>query len=277
MFNAQADRNPSLPALFVPHGAPTFVLQPGAAGAVLHGLGRQLRRPKAVLVVSAHWDTAMPTLGLAPRPDTLHDFYGFPRALYTMRYPAPGAIALTMDARSLLEDAGFEVALDPRRGLDHGVWVPLKLMYPDADVPVLTMSVQSHLGPGHHFRLGRALSPLREVGVLVVGSGNLTHNLGHFGAGAPPHYVSSFQDWVQQKLAASDVESMLHYRSMAPGAVEAHPTDEHLLPLYVAMGAAGSAFAAQRLYDGIEHSMLAMDSYAFWPALTPNQGGPELS
>ena len=256
-----------LPALFVPHGAPTFALQPGEAGAALAGLTQQLNEVKAVLLVSAHWDTEKPTLGVASRPETIHDFYGFPQALYSIRYPAPGAVPWAMEARALLEEAGFEVKLDPLRGLDHGAWIPLRLMFPEATVPVFTLSLQSHLGPEHHYRIGQALAPLREAGVLIVGSGNLTHNLMHFGmlhgASHPPQYVAEFQGWMRDRLASGDIASLLEYRTLAPGAELAHPTDEHLLPFYVALGAAGADFAAERVYSGIEHNMLAMDTYAF--------------
>lgn len=265
----------SLPTLFVPHGAPTFALHPGAAGAAIAALPQRIERPKAVLMVSAHWDTVVPTLGIVPRPDTLHDYYGFPRALYSIHYPASGAVSLAMDARLLLEEAGFEVALDPQRGLDHGAWIPLRLMYPDATVPVLTLSLQSQLAPAHHYRLGQALAPLRDAGVLIVGSGNLTHNLGHFqqlhGSDITPDYVPAFQRWVRDRLDAGDVDALLAYRHLAPGALQAHPTDEHLLPFYVALGAAGRGFETEAIYSGIEHNILAMDSYAFWPAQSLNQ------
>ena len=265
-----ATEQTKLPTLFVPHGAPTFALSPGAAGAAMEEIAQRIGKPKAVLIVSAHWDTEVPTLGVVPRPETIHDYYGFPQPLYAIRYPAPGAVPLAMDARMLLEESGFDVALDPRRGLDHGAWIPLRLMFPDATVPVLTLSVQGHLGPAHHYRVGQALAPLREAGVLIVGSGNLTHNLGHFhqlrGAAQAPDYVTAFQDWISRQLGAGDINALLAYRALAPGAVQAHPTDEHLLPFYVALGAAGSEFATEAVYSGIEHNMLAMDSYAFWPA-----------
>lgn len=256
-----------LPALFVPHGAPTFAMHPGEAGAALAQLGQDLPGIRAVLLVSAHWDSDIPTLSVASRPQTIHDFQGFPQALYSIRYPATGAVAFAMEARTLLEEAGFPVKLDPGRGLDHGAWIPLRLMFPEADVPVFTLSLQSHLGPEHHYRLGLALAPLRQAGVLIVGSGNLTHNLMHFGmlrgASQAPEYVGQFQDWIRARLAEGDTDALLAYRSQAPGAALAHPTDEHLLPLYVAMGAAGPAYAAEQIYSGIEHNMLAMDAYAF--------------
>lgn len=253
----------SLPALFVPHGAPTFALQPGAAGMALAAFPQQMGAIKAVLLISAHWDTEFPTLGIASRPETIHDFYGFPQALYSIRYPATGAVSWAMEARTLLEEAGFTVKLDTKRGLDHGAWIPLRLMFPEADVPIFTLSLQSHLGSAHHFRIGQALSPLREQNILIVGSGNITHNLLHFGTSYPPEYVAAFQGWLQDRLQAGDVESLLNYRALAPGAKLAHPTDEHLLPLYAALGAAGNDFVAHQLYGGIEYNMLAMDAYAF--------------
>jgi 4,5-DOPA dioxygenase extradiol len=259
-----------LPALFVPHGAPTFALDPGEAGAALADFAREIVRPKSVLVISAHWDTELPTFSAACRPQTIHDFYGFPQQLYAIRYPVCGAVAWAMEARTLLEEAGFAVVLDPQRGLDHGAWVPLRMMYPDASVPVVAMSVQSRLGPRHHYRLGQALAPLRDAGVLIVASGNLTHNLGHIGAGRPGSavsldYVPAFQQWWREQIEAGDIESLLDYRTKAPGAVEAHPTEEHLLPFFVALGAGGERFAPQAVYSGVEYGMLVMDSYAFWP------------
>lgn len=259
-----------LPALFVPHGAPTFALDPGEAGAALAGFAREIVQPKAVLVISAHWDTELPTFSAACRPETIHDFYGFPPQLYAIRYPVCGAVAWAMEARTLLEEAGFAVVLDPQRGLDHGAWVPLRIMYPDASVPVVAMSVQSRLGPRHHYRLGQALAPLRDAGVLIVASGNLTHNLRHIGAGRSGDstsldYVPAFQQWWRQRIEAGDIESLLDYRAKAPGAVVAHPTEEHLLPFFVALGAGGEKFSAELVYSGIEYGMLVMDSYAFWP------------
>lgn len=258
-----------MPTLFVPHGAPTFALQPGAAGDALAEIAARIPPAQAVLIVSAHWDTRQPAIGAACRPETVHDFHGFPAPLYSIRYPARGAVSWATEARALLEEAGFDVAMDARRGLDHGAWIPLMMMFPDASIPVVPMSVQGHLGPEHHFRLGRALAPLREAGVLIVGSGNLTHNLGHFRAAlAAEHelpYVSAFQRWVGEKLSTGNAADLLDYRAQAPGAVEAHPTEEHWLPFYVALGAAGEAYTPELLYSGVEYGLLAMDSYAFWP------------
>lgn len=258
--------NTDLPSLFVSHGAPTLALEPGETGVALHRFARKLPRPEAILVVSAHWTTATPTLSIACRPQTIHDFHGFPEALYAMRYPAPGAVRWAMESRGLLEDAGFDVTLDADRGLDHGAWVPLLLMYPEADIPVFTLSIQPERDPAHHLAMGRALTGLRQAGVLVMGSGSLTHNLGHFRGerGTTYPYVTAFQEWVGQSLEHQDFTALLDYRRQAPGAVEAHPTDEHWLPFYVALGAAGEDFESEPVCRGVQYGMLAMDSYAFW-------------
>jgi 4,5-DOPA dioxygenase extradiol len=258
------------PALFVPHGAPTFALDPGEAGRALARLSAELPPPRAILVVSPHWDSAAPTVGGALSPETIHDYAGFPRELYALRYPAAGQYALASLARDLLEDAGFAAAIDLGRGLDHGAWVPLRYLYPAADVPVVPLSVQSRLGPSHHLAVGQALAPLLADGVLLVASGNLTHNLGdfmrHLHGAAAPGYVQQFPDWVSAQLADGDLEALLDYRRRAPGAREAHPSEEHLLPLFVALGAAGEGCTARAAHRGIADGVLAMDSFIFTPA-----------
>jgi 4,5-DOPA dioxygenase extradiol len=260
-----------LPTVFVAHGAPTFALDPGPAGDAMAALASRIGRPKAILVVSAHWDTATPTLGVAPKPETIHDYWGFPEPLYSLRYSAGGAVAVAMDARHLMEDAGFKVELDVARGLDHGAWIPLRQMYPDAAVPIVPLSIQSHLGPEHHYRLGQALAPLREQGVLLLASGNMTHNLRDFQrlfmhGGEPRAYVREFPNWIWERVERHDIDALLQYRDQAPGARDAHPADDHLLPLYLALGAAGTEYRPERLFDGIYDKVLSMDSYAFWPA-----------
>ncbi len=170
----------ALPALFVGHGAPTFALDPGAAGAALAAAPDRWPRPRAVLSVSAHWNSSVPRLGGAARPETVHDFWGFPQPLYDLQYPAPGDPDLARRAAELLGQAGLSADIAPHRGLDHAVWIPLRLMYPGAEVPVVPMSIQSRLGPEHHLHLGQVLAPLLTQGVLLVASGNLTHNLGHW-------------------------------------------------------------------------------------------------
>ncbi|MGC1548711.1 MAG: class III extradiol ring-cleavage dioxygenase [Rhodanobacter sp.] len=257
----------ALPSLYISHGSPMTALQPGLTGERLAELAAALPRPKAIVIASAHWLAHTPQVGGAAHPETIHDFYGFPQALFDMRYPAPGAPALATKVTALLDAAGLMPTLDPTHGIDHGVWVPLHLLYPNADIPMIPLSIQPELGPAHQHAVGRALAPLREEGVLIIGSGSITHNLHDFRAGyseereAP--YVRPFISWIEEKLAAGDVDALLDYRRQAPFAERAHPTDEHLLPLYVALGAAGEAAKAQRIDAGIDLGFLAMDIYRF--------------
>jgi 4,5-DOPA dioxygenase extradiol len=255
-----------LPSLFVPHGAPTFALRPGDAGACLARLGAELPRPRAIVIASAHWNAESPMAGAAARPETIHDFSGFPEPLYELTYPAPGAPPLAAEIVTLLRAADFE-ADSSDRGLDHAVWIPLRLMFPHADIPVVPLSIQAHLGPRHHYRLGAALTSLQGEDVLVIGSGNLTHNLRDFRFGAPddatPDYVRRFADWIWQRIDANDIDALLDYRRQAPDAERAHPTEDHLLPLFVALGAAGAGCRPRRLHTGTDSRILAMDTYAF--------------
>jgi len=256
------------PTLFVPHGAPTFALRPGAAGAALAREAATLSGLRAVIIVSPHWDTAVPTVGFAPRLETIHDFRGFPEELSRIRYPATGCVRGSEEVQAALAAAGIEAAVDPTRGLDHGAWVPLRMMYPDADVPVIPLSIQSAQGPAHHLRLGRALAPLAARGFLVIGSGNLTHNLGDYmvalrNGGQTPGYIRSFADWMWQHLEAGDERALLDYRREAPSAVRAHPQEDHLVPLFVALGAAGERSRALRFHAGVDDHVLAMDAFEF--------------
>jgi len=225
-----------------------------------------MERPQAILAVSAHWETRVPCVNAVATNATIHDFYGFPPALHALAYPAPGDPALAEHVAELIGAAGLPVAVDPRRGLDHGAWVPLMLAWPEADIPVLQLSVQSHLGPGHHLELGRALSPLASDGVLVLGSGSLTHNLSQVRAGsdhAEPEWVSAFAEWVHTALTERRTCDLLSWRNLAPHADRNHPTDEHLLPLFVALGAAGPHATATRLHASTTYGVLRMDAYAF--------------
>ncbi|WP_265943183.1 DODA-type extradiol aromatic ring-opening family dioxygenase [Dechloromonas sp. A34] len=258
------------PALFVPHGAPTFALRPGAAGAALVRLAKSLALPRAIIIVSAHWDTAVPTVGTADRLETIHDFWGFPEELFSLRYPATGCREAANVVLSAITAAGLPVAQNAERGLDHGAWVPLRLMFPDADVPVIPLSIQSRGGPQQAYALGRALAPLATEGFLVIASGNLTHNLGDYqlaarSTGQTPPYVREFTDWLASRLYANDIDALLDYRRQAPGAAQAHPSDEHLLPLFVALGAGGATAQVERVHAGIDDYVIAMDAYSFLP------------
>ena len=254
----------ALPTVFVSHGSPMLALRPGSTGLAWRELAQRLPRPRAVLVASAHWLTPMPAVSIAARPETIHDFGGFPDALHRIEYPAPGEPEVAREVAGLLADTGLPAQL-MERGLDHGAWVPLREWYPQADVPVLQLSLQPRLGPAHHYRLGQALRPLAERGVLVLGSGSLTHNLHEIGpeAGEPEAYVGDFQRWMQQRLLERDVDALLDYRRLAPSAVRAHPTEEHLLPIFVALGAAPEPASAQLYFQDVTHQVLAMDAYLF--------------
>lgn len=256
-----------LPALFVSHGAPTLALEPGPTRGFLAQLGATIGRPRAILSISAHWETAMPAVSTTLQPETIHDFYGFPEALYAMRYPAPGAPELAKQAVQLLAASGLGATTDEQRGLDHGAWVPLMLMYPEAGIPVTQLAVQTSLGSAHHWRLGEALRPLRDQGVLIIGSGSVTHNLGEFGRhrydSPPPPWVSAFNDWLHMTVESSDREALIDYRTRAPQAVRNHPTEEHLLPLLVAAGAATPGSRPQRLHAAYTYGVIGMDAYRF--------------
>jgi 4,5-DOPA dioxygenase extradiol len=260
----------TLPTLFISHGSPMHAAIPGAAGRAWAALGRSLPRPRAILIASAHWETSLPMLSGNPKPQTIHDFGGFPAELYQLRYPAPGAPELAAQAVGLLKNAEVAAGIDGCRGLDHGAWVPLKWMYPQHDVPVVQLSLQPELGAAHHMRLGRALAPLTRDGVLVIGSGHTTHNLRDWMSNPrrdePLRYVEAFAAWLHDRLAAHDAEALIAYRERAPDAARAHPTEEHFLPLFVAWGAAGTDARAERVVSGFEAGALAMDSYLFEPA-----------
>ncbi len=257
----------TLPTLFLSHGSPMHALNAGAAGEVWATLAKQLPTPKAVLMVTAHWETHLPMFSGNVKPSMIYDFGGFPDELYKIVYPAPGAPDIAARAQTLLKAAGFTAGIDGCRGFDHGTWVPLLKLYPDADVPVVQLSVQPAMHPRHHYDVGRALAPLTKEGVLIVCSGHLTHNLRDYmmarGQGAHTPYADNFQRWVFEHLAAHDVDALTHYRDEAPEAARAHPTEEHFMPLFVALGAAGDDAKSTRVFDGFEGNALAMDAYRF--------------
>ncbi|MGE5386206.1 MAG: DODA-type extradiol aromatic ring-opening family dioxygenase [Betaproteobacteria bacterium] len=258
------------PVLFVSHGAPDLLLAPGRTGMLWQALGEQLPAPKAILAVSAHWETPVPTVSTAANPRTIHDFAGFPPALYRQRYAAPGAPALAERVLGLLRDAGLPVEADAGRGFDHGAWAPLSLLYPAADIPVTQLSIQSHAGPEWHYRLGEALRPLRQEGVLVLASGSVTHNLARLAPpGTPPAaFAVDFADWLAAKLQAEDIPALLDYRRQSPTGAACHPREEHLLPLFVAIGVGGESGVPQRHTPEFSYGSLAMDAYLWSESTT---------
>lgn len=255
-----------LPTVFVSHGAPTFALQPGVAGRGLAALGRSLPRPAAVLAVSAHWLTPTVRVSAAPRPRTIHDFSGFPRALYDIQYPAPGHPPLARRTLEFLRAAGWDADLDDDRGLDHGAWVPLTLLYPDADVPVFQLSMPAQFDASSAWLLGQALRPLAtEANVLIMGSGSLTHNLHEavMGSADVAPYVREFVDWIRGAVLRGDAASLQNALQLAPHATRAHPTAEHFWPLLVAAAAATERLPATVIEGGTEHRVVSMESYVF--------------
>lgn len=259
-----------LPTIFISHGAPSFALEPGIAGARLADLGKTLPRPQAVVVISPHWQTPGIAVTAAAAPATLHDFAGFGAALEQLRYTAPGNPELAAEVATLLGAAGWPARLDPQRGRDHGVWVPLLHLYPAADLPVIQVSMPLRLDAKGAWALGTALSPLARRGVLLIGSGSLTHNLYELQPDhlEPQAYVAEFAAWVRDALRHADRERLLDTLRLAPHATRAHPTPEHFLPLILAAGAArlgeaGGAASVQVLPGEVTHGVLAMEGYLF--------------
>ena len=261
-----------LPALFVSHGSPMMALEPSAARDFLVALGPALPRPRAILMVSAHHDAAWTgghvTVTGNPQPETIHDFGGFPDQLYRLHYPAPGDPALAERVAEMLRAAGIDAGVDPARGLDHGAWVPLMLAWPQADVPVVQLAINSPASPEWHQALGRAIAPLRDEGVLIMGSGNTTHNLHALMRYRPaidapaPAWVSGFAEWLADRLAAGDTDAALHAVERAPNGRDNHPTMDHIDPLFVMIGA-GLDEPAKRIHQSTTYAVLAMDAYAF--------------
>jgi 4,5-DOPA dioxygenase extradiol len=253
------------PTLFVSHGAPSLVIESGRSRDFLLSLGRTLGTPRAIVCISAHWETNIPTVSLAAHPETIHDFYGFPAELYRVQYPAPGDPVLGRRIVDLLTKAEIAADADEKRGFDHGVWSPLALVYPGAAIPVVEISVQPHLDAAHHLRVGAVLAPLREEGVLIVGSGSTTHNLREIGRtdvdGKPPEYYSAFENWVCAAIAEGRTSDLAAFEQTAPYARRNHPTPEHFLPLFAPLGAAGQGAKGTILNRHFEMGTLSMAAF----------------
>ena len=269
--------SPSLPALFISHGAPLFAVDAGESGPALGRLGLQIRQRagrdlRGVVIMSPHWTARSPSIMSNPKPDTWHDFGGFPPALYQLAYPAPGAPELSVEVAELLREQGIEVHSDPKRPLDHGAWVPLMHLFPQADVPVVQLALPTDYTPQSLMAMGAALASLRARGVLIIGSGSLTHNLHEFMQtrpalhAAPAGYVGEFARWIENAVTHNDTAALLGYRQHAPHATQAHPTDEHFATIYFALGAAGWATShpptAHYISREVMYRYLAMDAFA---------------
>lgn len=253
-----------LPALFVSHGAPTILIDACPARDFLRQLGKDIGKPKAIVSITAHWCTREPRVAANPLPGTIYDFGGFPDKLYSLKYSAPGDPALAARAVSLLKSSGFDSEADISRGFDHGTWIPLMLMYPEADIPVIQLSVQPHSSPSHHYAMGRAIKSLREDSLLVIASGSATHNIQGFSGrrldAEPLDYAHDFAEWLKDAVVKGRTEELLDYVQRAPHAVKNHPTPEHFLPLFVAMGAGG---AGHVLHESFTYGAVSMASFSW--------------
>ncbi|MEJ6005770.1 class III extradiol ring-cleavage dioxygenase [Paucibacter sp. AS339] len=266
------------PPLFISHGSPMTALEPREAGSFMQALGRSLDqgfgRPRAIVSISAHCLASQPTLWSGSQHRAIYDFGGFDPLLRSLRYDAAGAPGLASEVLALASQAGQTIQSRSQGGLDHGAWTPLRYLYPHADVPVLPLAFAPLASPAEQFALGALLAPLAATGVLIIASGSITHNLGLvFGAGGPrpaidaPEIAASaaFRNWLLARSAALDWPALLDYRRQAPYAESMHPTDEHLLPWFIAAGAGGSNDAPQRIHASLTFGALGMDAYAFGP------------
>lgn len=256
-----------MPVLFISHGSPMHAIEATEPAVAWAGVPATIPAPAAIVMVSAHWTTGIPLIGGSTQPETIHDFGGFPQELYQIQYPAAGSPTVARRIHAQLAAAGTQAGIDGTRGLDHGAWVPLLHMFPKADIPVVQVSVQPQRDAAHHLAVGRALAPLREEGILIIGSGHMTHNLRDFFQ-APrgrttAEYAVAFRDWVDERVRTHKLDELLQWEFHAPGASRAHPTSEHFLPLFVALGAAGTGYRTTRICDGFDGGVLAMDAYRF--------------
>jgi 4,5-DOPA dioxygenase extradiol len=260
-----------VPALFVSHGAPLFAMEAGSTGPALARWGQTLRKNfaslRGVVVMSPHWMAPTPRVMTSAQPATWHDFGGFPPALYALQYPAPGSPTLAHEVIALLQSAGMAAQGDAERPFDHGAWVPLMHLFAQADLPVVQVALPSQAGPAEVYAMGVALRSLRQSGVLVMGSGSMTHNLREFFGGErePAPYVLEFSRWIEDTLLRGDLAALLDYRRRAPHAARAHPTDDHFLPLFFALGAAGDDLRPDYLSREVMYGVLAMDAFALQP------------
>ncbi len=271
-------------ALFVSHGSPMFALEPGRAGPLLTQLGKQMQKPRAILIMSPHWITQGLAIGASDHPATVYDFGGFDPKLQTLKYPALGNRVVAERAAQLLAQSSWfeqtrcELTIENNQGLDHGIWVPLMHLFPQVDVPVVPLSMPNISNPEFLFKLGQVLAPLADEGVLIVGSGSLTHNLGDFRQNSfdqPAAYASEFVEWISHAVVNRQIDQVQNYLTLAPHARRAHPTPEHFLPLPFALGAAQKSHLPMRingqaepvvtavLNSGISNAVLSMQSYAF--------------
>ncbi|MEC0371039.1 DODA-type extradiol aromatic ring-opening family dioxygenase [Paenibacillus chibensis] len=254
-----------MPSFFFAHGAPSLVLEEHAYTDLLKQFAAKLLQPKAIVIFSAHWEEQVQTVSSVDRYSTIYDFGGFQDELYRMTYPAPGDRPLSEQIQSLFAKHGIPSRLDGERGLDHGAWAVLKLIYPDADIPVVALSVNRDLTNEQQYEIGKALSELREQDVLIIGSGGTVHNLRsvNWRAQGVDEWAGAFDQWLESKLEAWDTEALFQYEELAPYARMAVPTSEHFVPLLIAMGSGDANRQAQLLHRSYQYGNLSLSCWQF--------------
>ena len=254
-----------VPALFVAHGAPTLVLEENQYTKMLKGLADRLPEPRAIVLFSAHWEAPVQMVSAVEEYEMIYDFYGFPEEMYKIVYPAKGNKDLAQKIVKLLEESGTDSKVDAERGIDHGAWVVLRLMYPDARVPVVVLSVNPALSPAEQYYIGRALAPLRKEGVMIIGSGGTVHNLHRLNWNSleKEKWAATFDDWLQAKIEMWDTDSLFRYETEAPYGREAVPRNEHFIPLLLAMGAADDGRKADLLHREYQQGSLSLCCWKF--------------
>ncbi|MFB5762913.1 DODA-type extradiol aromatic ring-opening family dioxygenase [Paenibacillus medicaginis] len=256
----------TVPALFVAHGSPALAVQNNAYARFLKELGSRLPRPRGIVVFSAHWDSPDQCVDVDEQHTTLHDFYGFPEEVYTIEYPAPGDPAIHNEIFSFFKLHNLHTRPVQNRGLDHGVWVILNHMYPEADIPVIPLSIDSRRSPKEQYMIGGMLSSLREQDIMIIGSGGLVHNLRLLrDTEEAESWAAAFDDWIGEQLETWNLKQLFDYGKKAPYANEAVPSyaKEHFAPLFYAMGAADNDRSAEKLFQSYDHGCLSLNCWMF--------------
>lgn len=258
-----------LPSLFVAHGAPLLAIESNEYTQFLESLGTTLPKPKAIVLFSAHWESPTQKVSDVDEFETIYDFGGFPEALYQIKYPAKGNEPVTKEIADLFTKQGVSYEIDTTRGLDHGAWVVLKMLYPGADIPVISMSVNPNLTPEEQYKIGKSLSQLREKEILIIASGGTVHNLRALKMGSADgtidQWAFDFDDWLEQHVSEWDLKSLFNYSSLAPGGEIAVPPygNEHFIPLFYAMGAADNEKSAKLLHRSYRYGNLSHSVWQF--------------
>lgn len=252
-----------LPAYFLSHGSPDLLIREAPAAIFLKDLSIPVKTARAILVISAHWETDIPSITGNQKPETIHDFYGFPQELYDIRYQVNGSREIAQEICDMLQEHNINAKIDKERGLDHGAWMPLCLAVPNCNIPVLQLSIQPHESAEYHYNIGKALRMFRDNGIIIIASGNITHNIRAALQGNQEDgqkYAEAFDEWINNALTKRIDDDLLHWKQKAPHAKWNHPTDDHILPLFVILGASESE-QAKRIHQSYDYNVLSMASY----------------